>query len=147
MTYNRGMSEFKFFHPIEIRYGDLDPQGHVNNAKYLTYFEQARVHYLIKLGLFSADQSFMDLALIVADIHIKYLAPTHFGEEIKVGARTAKIGNKSIIIEHTIVDAKTGQEKACGEIVTVMYDYRAQKTISVPDDWRKKIYEFEDLKV
>ena len=65
------MSEFKFFHPIEIRYGDLDPQGHVNNAKYLTYFEQARVHYLIELGLFSADQSFMDLALIVADIHIK----------------------------------------------------------------------------
>ena len=137
------MSEFKFFHPIEIRYGDLDPQGHVNNAKYLTYFEQARVHYLIELGLFSADQSFMDLALIVADIHIKYIAPTHFGEEIKVGARTAKIGNKSIIIEHTIVDAKTGQEKACGEIVAVMYDYRAQKTIPVPDDWRKKILDFE----
>ena len=48
------MTDYKFFHPIEVRYGDLDPQGHVNNAKYLTYFEQARVHYLISLG-FSAE--------------------------------------------------------------------------------------------
>lgn len=138
------MSEFKFFHPTEIRYGDLDPQGHINNAKYLTYFEQARVHYLIELGLFSTDQSFMDLGLIVADIHIKYNAPTHFGDEIKVGVRTAKIGNKSITIEHTIIDVKTGQEKACGEVVTVMYDYRTQKTIPVPDEWRKTITKFEN---
>ena len=139
------MSEFKFFHPTEVRYGDLDPQGHVNNAKYLTYFEQGRVHYLIQLGLFSTDQSFMDLGLIVADIHIKYNAPTHFGDEIKVGIRTAKIGNKSIIIEHAVVDVKTGVEMAKGEVVTVMYDYRAQKTIPVPDEWRETITKFEKM--
>jgi len=139
------MSEYKFFHPTEVRYGDLDPQGHVNNGKYLTYFEQARVHYLIRLGLFSTDQSFMDLGLIVADIHIKYNAPTHFGDEIKTGVRTAKIGNKSIIIDHTILDARTGMEMAKGEVVTVMYDYRSQKTIPVPEEWRVKISEFEKL--
>ena len=37
------MSAYHFSYPIEVRYGDLDPQGHVNNAKYLTYMEQARV--------------------------------------------------------------------------------------------------------
>jgi acyl-CoA thioester hydrolase len=141
------MSEFKFFHPTEVRYGDLDPQGHVNNAKYLTYFEQGRVHYLIELGLFSTDQSFMNLGLIVADIHVQYKAPTHFGDEIVTGVRTSKIGNKSIIIEHTVIDSKTGSEMATGEVVCVMYDYRAQKTISVPDEWRKIISEFEDLRV
>jgi len=31
------MGGFKFYHAIEVRYGDLDPQGHVNNANYLTY--------------------------------------------------------------------------------------------------------------
>ncbi len=41
--YNRRMTDFRFFHPVEVRYGDLDPQGHLNNAKYLTFFEQARV--------------------------------------------------------------------------------------------------------
>ena len=50
------MTPYRFHHPIEVRYGDLDPQGHLNNAKYLTYFEQARVNYLIDLGLFAVDK-------------------------------------------------------------------------------------------
>jgi len=54
------MSQFNFYHPIEVRYGDLDPQGHVNNAKQVTYFEQARIAYKIHLGLFAIGQSFMD---------------------------------------------------------------------------------------
>ena len=73
------MSGYKFFHPIEVRYGDLDPQGHVNNAKYLTYFEQARVHYLVQLGLFSMQQNFLDIGVIIADIHLKYRAPLYWG--------------------------------------------------------------------
>jgi len=57
------MSQFNFYHPVEVRYGDLDPQGHVNNAKHLTYFEQARIAYLIELGLFTKDQSFMEIGI------------------------------------------------------------------------------------
>ena len=41
------MTDFQILPPIEVRYGDLDPQGHVNNAKHLTYFEQARIAYMI----------------------------------------------------------------------------------------------------
>ena len=44
------MSQFSFYHPVEVRYGDIDPQGHVNNAKHLTYFEQARVACMKSLG-------------------------------------------------------------------------------------------------
>ena len=139
------MSEFKFFHPTEVRYGDLDPQGHVNNAKYLTYFEQARVYYLIHLGLFGKDQSFMDIGLIIADIHIKFNAPTHYGDEIKTGVHTAKIGNKSMIVEQVVVDVKTGVEMAKGEVVIVTFDYRAKKTIPVPDEWREIISDFENI--
>lgn len=138
------MSEYKFFHPTEVRYGDLDPQGHVNNAKYLTYFEQARVYYLIHLGLFGKDQSFMDIGLIIADIHIKYNAPTHYGDEIKTGVRMAKIGNKSIIVEQVVVDTKTGAEMAKGEVIMVTFDYRAKKTIPVPNEWRETITKFEN---
>ena len=88
------MFEFKFFHSMEVRYGDLDPQGHLNNAKYLTYFEQARVHYFTHLGLFSKDQSFMDIGVIIADIHIQYRAPVFWGAHVKVGVRAAKIANR-----------------------------------------------------
>src|SRR5512147_1042179 len=123
------MSDYHFYHPVEVRYGDLDPQGHVNNAKHLTYFEQARIAYMIELGLFTKDQSFMELGVILADVHITYLAPIYFGQTLKVGVHVAKLGLKSMTWEQNIVDADTGRELARGEIIMVAYDYAAQKTI------------------
>ena len=137
------MSEFHFYHPIEVRYGDLDPQGHVNNAKHLTYFEQARVAYMIELGLFTKDQSFMEIGVIVADIHLTYLEPIYFGQNIKVGVHVAKLGNKSMTWEQNIVDADTGRELSKGEVIIVTYDYKTEKTISIPQEWREKFIAFE----
>lgn len=141
------MGDFHFYHPIEVRYGDLDPQGHVNNAKYLTYFEQGRIAYMIELGLFTKDQSFMEIGVILADVHITYLEPVYFGQKIKVGVHAAKLGNKSMTWEQNIVNAETGKVLAKGEVVMVTYDYRAEKTISIPHEWREKIKAFEGLKV
>lgn len=141
------MADFHFYHPIEVRYGDLDPQGHVNNAKHLTYFEQARIQYMIELGLFTKDQSFMSIGVILADIHITYFEPIYFGQNIKVGVHAAKIGNKSMTWEQNIVDADSGKELARGEVIIVTYDYKEEKTISVPQEWRERIIQFEGLKV
>ena len=141
------MSDFRFYHPIEVRYGDLDPQGHVNNAKFLTYFEQARVQYMIELGLFTRDQSFMKIGVIIADIHITYFAPVYFGQSIKVGVRAWKFGNKSMTWEQNVLDAETGKEVAKGEVVIVTYDYKEQETIPIPQEWKEKIIEFEGLRV
>jgi acyl-CoA thioester hydrolase len=137
------MSGFRFYYPIEARYGDLDPQGHVNNAKHLTYFEQARVAYMIELGLFTRDQSFMEIGVILADVHITYLAPIYFGQNIKVGVRAVKFGTKSMTWEQNIMDADSGKELAWGEVIIVTYDYEQEKTISIPQHWKEKIMEFE----
>ena len=141
------MSDYRFYYPIEVRYGDLDPQGHVNNAKHLTYFEQARIHYMIELGLFTRDQSFMQIGVIVADVHITYLEPIYFGQNIKVGVHAAKLGSKSMTWEQNIVDTDTGREAARGEVIIVTYDYKDEKTIPVPSEWRERITVFEGLKV
>jgi acyl-CoA thioester hydrolase len=141
------MSDFRFYHPIEVRYGDLDPQGHVNNAKYLTYFEQARVAYWIEMGFFSKDQSFMELGVILADVHITYFAPVYFGQKVKVGVHVIRLGNKSMTWEQNVVDVESGKELARGEMVVVAYDYRQEKTIPIPNEWREKITEFEGLQV
>ena len=141
------MSDFRFYHPLEVRYGDLDPQGHVNNAKHLTYFEQARIHYLIELGLFTKDQSFMQIGVIVADIHITYLEPVYFGQKVKAGVRAVKMGGKSMTWEQNIVDADTGKEVAKGEVILVTYNYKEGKTIPIPQAWKETIMEFEGLKV
>jgi hypothetical protein len=38
--------EFRFYHPIEVRYADIDAQRHVNNVAYFAYMESARARYL-----------------------------------------------------------------------------------------------------
>lgn len=140
-------NDFNFYHPTEVRYGDLDPQGHLNNAKHLTYFEQARVQYVVNLGMFGKDQSFMEIGFIVADIHITYHAPVHWGDPIKVGVRTSKIGNKSMVMEQAIVNSETGEVYSSGTVIAVTFDYAGKKTMSVPREWREKIMKFEGLKV
>ena len=133
------MSNHPFHHPIEVRYGDLDPQGHLNNAKYLTYFEQGRIYYLRHLGLFTEGQSFMDIGIILADVHITFKKPVEWGIPVKVGVRTKKIGNKSMTVEQTVVHAETEEVFAIGEVVLVTYDYRMGKSIPIPQEWREKI--------
>lgn len=143
--YNRSMSEYKFLHPTEVRYGDLDPQGHLNNAKYLTYFEQARVMYFKQLGLFDPDRPFTEIGVIIADIHITYHAPLLWGAPVKVGVRTAKIGSKSLTVEQCVMEDVTKKLYASGTVILVTYDYHSHRTIPVPEEWRKIIAQFEGL--
>ncbi|MCF6277603.1 MAG: acyl-CoA thioesterase [Anaerolineales bacterium] len=139
------MPLIKFFHPIEVRYGDLDPQGHLNNAKYLTYFEQARSHYLLELKLFKVGQSFLEIGMIMAEARVTFHAPVLWGLPVKVGVGTTRLGHKSFNVAQTIVNAETSEVLASGEVILVAYDYYAEKTIRIPDDWRRKISRFEGL--
>ena len=139
------MIDYNFTHPVEVRYGDLDPQGHLNNAKYLTYFEQARIFYFEKLGLFTRDMSFLDIGVILADVHLTFKAPVLFGMEIEVGVRTTRLGNKSFTVEQAVIDNATGKLMCTGELVLVTYDYHTGQTIPIPSEWREKTSVFEAL--
>lgn len=136
--------EFHFFHPIEVRYGDLDPQGHVNNAKYLTYLEQGRVAYIQHLGLWQGS-SFQDFGVILADAQVTFRAPIYFGQDVRVGVRVTSLGNKSMKMEYVLEDCKDGRQLAAGSTVLVAYDYHAAKTIPIPKTWRSAIVAFEAL--
>jgi len=138
------MSEFRFIYPVQIRYADLDAQWHVNNARFLSIMEQARLSYILQLGLWDG-KSFLDLGVIVADIHIAYKAPIELEEKIEVALRVSRLGNKSITMENEIRNAQDHSIKAQAEVVLVAYDFRSKKTIPVPESWRKKITEFEGL--
>lgn len=140
------MTAFNFYHPIEVRYGDLDPQGHVNNAKYLTYCEQARISYVSHLGLWKGG-SFLDIGIILADLKITFQAPILFGEKVHVGVRTTRMGNKSLTMEHCIEQVESLQRYADCTVILVAYDYHRQSTIPVPPNWREAIADFEGLPV
>ena len=138
------MRAFRFYHPIEVRYGDLDPQGHLNNAKYLTYMEQARIAYVQHLGLWTGG-SFLDIGIILAEARLTFKAPIRWGQPIQVGVRVDRLGNKSFDLLYTIEDAQSGSEKANGVTVQVAYDYHTGQTIAIPIEWRETITKFESL--
>jgi acyl-CoA thioester hydrolase len=138
------MPEFRFYYPIDVRYGDLDPQGHLNNAKYLTYIEQARIHYIKHLGLWDGG-TFFNIGIILADVHLIFRSPIHFGQPVRVGVRVSRLGNKSLNMEYRLEDASDGQELARGSTVSVAYNYHERKTIPLPESWRKAITTFESL--
>ncbi|OGO10643.1 MAG: hypothetical protein A2Z66_09285 [Chloroflexi bacterium RBG_13_66_10] len=136
------MPEFRFYHPIEIRYGDLDPQGHVNNAAYLTYMEQARLKYYERLGLFQGND-FLSMGVILAEATCTYVAPILYGTSIHVGVRTVRLGNKSFQMEYAIEDQGSGATLATGRTVQVAYDYRSRQSIPIPQTWRQVLTGFE----
>lgn len=138
------MPEFNFYHPIEVRYGDLDPQGHVNNARFMTYMEQARIEYVRQSGLWESN-SFQDIGIILADAQVTFHAPILYAQSVQVGVRVTRLGNKSMTMEYRIEETQTGQSFASGSTVIVTYDYHSERTIPIPDRWRQIIAEMEDL--
>lgn len=138
------MNKFNFFLPIQVRYGDIDAQWHVNNTKFINYAEQGRFAYILNLDLFDG-KSFLDLGLIVADVHMAYLAPIELGQKIQVAVRVGHIGNKSLRFEYEIQDSDTGNTLATAETVMVSFDYHTHTSKPVPEEWRKKISAFEGV--
>lgn len=139
------MTDYNFTHPIEVRYGDLDPQGHLNNAKYLTYFEQARIHYFQHLGLRKSNISFMDIGVILADVHITYREPVMFGMDIAVGVRVTRLGNRSFDVAQAVIDRARNKEMAYAKLVVVCFDYHTGQTTPIPPLWRETLSRFDDL--
>ncbi len=136
------MADFHFYHLIEVRYGDLDPQGHVNNAKFLTYMEQGRVFYLKQLKLWEGG-SFHNLGIILADIQITFKKAIQFGDPLRVGVRISRLGNKSMTSEYCLEDARDASLFATGSSVLVAYDYHSNRSVPIPDEWRTAILAFE----
>ena len=137
------MPGFNFYHEVQVRYGDLDPQAHVNNAKYFTYTEQARVAFIRELNLWDGD-SFMDFGFILAEARMTFRSPIYFGQRVRVGVAVTEIRNKSMTMEYVIEDSDTVEQLATGNSVLVAYDYRGRKTMPVPDAWRQIIGNFEN---
>jgi len=135
---------FHFYIPVEVRFSDLDSFGHVNNARYLTYMEQARVGYFHHLGLWWPRQH-ASLGLILADAQVTFHRPILLEYKIKVGAHIPRLGNKSFPMHYRLENAETGDVFATGITVQVCYDYQRHRTIPIPEAWRQAIAAFENL--
>lgn len=131
---------YRFAKQIEVQFRDCDPLGHVNNAVYVTYFEVARFAYCREaLGY---DQ-WGPLSFIMARVECNFRSQARLADPLDVRIRLSEIGRSSFVFEYEIVHAAEGRVVADGRSVQVMFDYEAQRSVPVPDDFRQRVERFE----
>ena len=132
--------KFWFFFPFRVRYSEIDGQGVVFNAHYLTYFDTSITEYFRALGY---DQ-YVDSRKTGIDFHvvkslIEYKAPVLFDWELDVGARVARIGNTSVSFELAIFRKGSNDVLVTGEIVWVYTDQKSHRPVPIPQSMRDLI--------
>ncbi|MFZ5553901.1 MAG: acyl-CoA thioesterase [Bacteroidota bacterium] len=124
---------------IEIRFVDIDVMGHVNNAVYLNYFEQARMHFFA--AAIGKQWDWINSGILLARNEIDYVSPTVLMDELHIETSCTRIGNKSMDFEY-VAYVMSGNERVVrvkGKSIIVCYDYMKKQTIEVPEMWREKL--------
>jgi acyl-CoA thioester hydrolase len=140
-----------FAHTVEIdvRFADTDAMGHVNNAKYLTYCEMARIRYWTEVtGEPIAPGHEGAESLILAEARITYRAPVFHGERVTVETRATRLGRSSFILEHRLtarLPAEAPRLVATSESVMVRYDYATEKPTPLGPAFVAAIEAFEGV--
>ena len=125
-----------FVHRETVRFRDLDPMGHVNNAVYLTWIETARIEFLRSLGAFDGPDT-TEMTMILARAEVDFRAPLGFGEEVELRVGLARVGTKSFDL---VYELRSG-ERVVAEARTVLvtYDYAKAAPIEIPAAWRERL--------
>jgi len=122
----------RIVHRERVRFRDCDSLGHVNNAVYLTYLEEARVDLRNEFG-FDWTQ------MILARCEIDFRDQVSVGEVVEVTMWPTRVGNKSFDLAYEL---KVG-DRLVAEAMTVLvaFDYERGESVPLRDDWRKLLTE------
>jgi acyl-CoA thioester hydrolase len=134
---------FRHHTRLEVRFRDIDAFGHVNNASFVTYLEQARVRFLIDVLKVNVVHT---LPVILAALKVDFRSPILFGQEVGIGTRVDWIGTTSLSMSHRMTASHEADgERVVAEASTVLvaYDYATERPMRVPDDWRAAFAEHE----
>lgn len=134
---------FRHHYPLQVRWGDMDALGHVNNAVFLTYLEQSRLSYVKQLGL--RDERPDRPGLILARIAIDFKQPLFADDDVHVFTRVIRLGGRSFETEQWVMALKSGQLTVAAQATTtvVVYDYAARQSAPIPAVWRTLIRAYE----
>lgn len=132
-------NEFHFFHSLRVRYSEIDGQGVLFNAHYLTYYDTAITEFFRTLGYdqyAEALKSGVDFHVVKAVV--EYKAPIRFDWELDVGVRVARIGNSSLTFGLAIFRKGEDDLLATGEIVWVNTDQTTHRPVPIPATTRQR---------
>ncbi len=87
-----------------VRWGDMDAQGHVNNAAYLDYLQDARVDFLVDAS--TGLGALLDTGVLVVNHQVEYVAPVQFrGEPVTVDLWVDALGASRFVVGYELSDA------------------------------------------
>ena len=128
------MDGFRFVHRERVRFRDLDSMAHINNAVFATYLEQARIEFLRSVGVMTA---LTYTSMILARLEIDFRAPGDADGEVEIGVRSSRCGTKSFDLEYEVRQGRRVLAQA--KSVLVAYDYESNRSIEVPEEWRRQL--------
>ncbi|MFE0100298.1 acyl-CoA thioesterase [Streptomyces sp. NPDC059009] len=116
----------RHYYECPLRWSDMDAFGHVNNAVFLKYLEEARIDFMFRLKPADDDGPSFAGGSVVARHEIDYLRPlVHRHAPVTVESWVTKIGAASLTISYEVKDEEQVYVRA--STVVVPYDLRAQR--------------------
>lgn len=136
--------DFRFAHPFRVRYAEIDGQGIVFNAHYLTWFDTAITEYLRHLDYDyqgAVRETGNDYHLVKSTV--EYKAPIRFDEEVEVAVRVPRIGRSSLVFELAIFGRDEDGPRATGENIWVNTHQATHTTVPVDGDLVTRVRRLE----
>ena len=136
---------YKFYHPLRVRYNETDAQGHVFFGNYLNYFDVGLLEYTRALGYTYADMVASGVDMFYIEAACQYKGRAYFDDLLHVHTRIGHIGNTSFAFEFAIYRQPAGEMIATGRITAVAVDIETEQPIRVPDELREAVTRFEGI--
>ncbi len=123
-----------FYHwtKIPVRFRDLDPLNHVNNALFNTYFEEARISFLGEAGQMQ-DEFTEGKTFVLVKCTVEYLQQITFPSTVLVGTGIGKVGNSSISTLQALYDKDSKDLLGVAESTGVWFDINKQRPTRLPE--------------
>jgi len=120
------LSDFPFHYKLQTRWKDMDAFGHVNNAVFLSYIEDARITFFKRWNLCEKKRS-----IIMASAKIDYLRQIDHPSHLIVGERISRVGRKSFDIESAVFIKDETDAVATSMVTCVCFDYEQNESVPV----------------
>ena len=127
------IEDFPYRLTDNVRFADLDPNQHVNNAVYATYFETGRVT-LMKDRSYGLMPDGLGWIMVRIDIHFR--AELHWPGRIELGLGVAKFGRTSVSFDQVVFSE--GKCVASARAITVLIDEVTRKPVPLTPELKAK---------
>jgi acyl-CoA thioester hydrolase len=131
---------FKFSARTRVGFSDTDAQGIVYYGRYNPYFDLARVEYLRMLGQLHRNT---DGDFVMRANDVEYFAPARFDDELEICARVSRVGRTSITFEFEAHKFPEDTLMVTAHQTLVYVDLEDRRALTMPDDYRARVVEFE----